>query len=498
MKTRKKKLLKHLSSIISSTVADPSTVTVRIESASTSDLNVQDVVTTSSSDDDDLQQRKQQNNNDRFNYRISSATSRRHTPSIGINNNNNNNSSQRQRPSRLTTDVTNSVRVSQNRPITAVSLPAKPSAYDNEWDLDSARTLVASVQRRNPSCPLISPTNIRAPPSSQSIFAHQLVPTVFTTTSECLGKDLRPQPRRDIPRRAQSLAKSATIDNNSTSPTTSIVFLTRDILLGSIRALQNERQLCKLSIDYLIDATNMRPDELARKANVGARLQCHCDHTHSRCTLTLEFDQLFLPTSSSSSSATAITTTTTTTTMDYNNLNNNKIRELTRLQLGQLFSAVNHFIYKSQQEGKRILIYGFELTPNSPLAVIAIQYLMLNDEQLSLIEATNRIHRLFPVIPLQHQQYPIMEKRFQDYLKQLDRKRFPRNFTVKSIMSEYSTSSGNENQHFSHDLSSNSSETTTANISTPVTSWTTIPMSIVNDTTNSSHHLFATRSAWDS
>ncbi|CAF5038395.1 unnamed protein product, partial [Rotaria sp. Silwood1] len=305
--------------------------------------------------------------------------------------------------------------------------------------------------------------------------------------------DLRPQPRRDIPRRAQSLAKSATIDNNSISSTTSIVFLTHDILLGSIRALQNERQLCKLSIDYLIDATNMRPDELARKANVGARLQCHCGHTHSRCTLTLEFDQLFLPTTSSSSSLTTITTTTT---IDYNNLNNNKIRELTRLQLSQLFSAVNGFIYKSQQEGKRILIYGFELTPNSPLAVIAIQYLMLNDEQLSLNEATNRIHRLFPIIPIQHQEYPIMEKRFQDYLKQLDRKKFSKNFNINNIMNEYSTNNGNENRQISHDFSSNSSETTTNN--TPVTSWTTIPMSFANDTTNSSHHVFSARSAWDS
>ncbi|CAF3716856.1 unnamed protein product [Rotaria sordida] len=481
--------------IISSTVADPSTVTVRIESASTSDLNVQDVVTTSSSDDDDdLQQRRQQNNNDRFGYRISSATSsRRQTTSVRINNNN---SSQRQRPSRLTTDTTSSMRVPKNRPITAVSLPAKPSACDNEWDLDSARILVSSVQRRNPSFPLISPTNAHPKPSSQPIFTHQHVPTIFTTTSECLGKELRPQPRRDIPRRAQSLAKSAKIDRNTTSSTTSIVFLTNDILLGSIRALQNERQLCKLSIDYLIDATNMRPDELARKANVGARLQCHCSHTHSRCTLTLEFDQLYLPTSSPPS-----TTTTTTLTMDYNNLNNNKIRELTRLQLSQLFSAVNHFIYKSQQEGKRILIYGFELTPNSPLAVIAIQYLMLNDEQLSFVEATNRINCLFPVIPLQHQQYPIMEKRFQDYLKYLDRKRFPRNFNVHSIISDGSTSSGNENPQSLRECSSNSPEVTTTTIttnSTPVTSWTTIPMSIINDKTNSSHHVVAARSAWDS
>jgi YbbR domain-containing protein len=113
----KKNKIKYLFSITSSTVADPSTVTVRIESASTSDLNVQDVVTTSSSDndDDDLQQ----NNPDRHN---SSITNRRHTSALGTNNN----YLYQQRPSRLSTDATNSMRPSQLRPITAVSLPAKP------------------------------------------------------------------------------------------------------------------------------------------------------------------------------------------------------------------------------------------------------------------------------------------------------------------------------------------------------------------------------------
>ncbi len=457
-------------------MADPSTVTVRIESASKSDLNVQDVVTTSSSsdEDDDLKQRKTP---DRPNHQTSSATNRRHTSALTPNHH----SLRQQRPSRLSTDATNSMRVPQNRPITAISLPAKPSAFDNEWDLDSASTFVSTTKQRNPSCPSISPTNTPAKLSSQSIFTFQQVPMIFTTTSECLGKDRRPQPRRDFPRRSQSLVKPSSIITNTSSPTIPIVFLTDDILLGSVRSLQNERQLCRLSVDYLIDATNMRPDELARKANVGVRLPCHCGHTHSRCTLTLEFDQPYSPI--------------TTTTYDPNHLNNSKIRELSRTQLGQLFSAVNGFIAKAQQEGKRLLIYGFELTPNSPLAVIAIQYLMLTDEQLSLTEATHRIHRLFPVIPLQHQQYPIMEKRFQDYLKQLDRKKFPRNFIVNSISGDGS-SGGTENLQSSREFSWESPETTTNSAS--VSSWTTIPMPFVNKGVNSSHHLYPARSAWDS
>jgi hypothetical protein len=267
-----------------------------------------------------------------------------------------------------------------------------------------------------------------------------------------------------------------------------LVFLTDDILLGSIRALQNERQLCKLSVDYLIDASNMRPDELARKANVGTPLPCHCGHTHSRCTLTLEFDQPYIPTSASPSSSSSTST-------DSNHISNSKIRELSRTQLGQLFSAVNRFILKAQREGKRILIYGFELTPNSPLAVIAIQYLMLTDEQITLTEAIHSVHRLFPILPPKHQQFPTMDKRFQDYLKQLDRKTFPKNFVVSTISGDGgSSSSGNEHQRSSRDMSAELSEITTNN-NTSITSWTTSPTPIVNDNLN---QLFAARSAWDS
>lgn len=456
----------------STTVADPSTVTVRIEGASTSDLNVQDVVSTSSSSsslsDDGRDKHQHQQNNHRPSYHASTATNRSQTPTVVTHD---------KLSARSSIDTTSSSRTGSSRPNTAASLPAKTSASANEWDLECQKRLASSAPRRNPSCPSISPNNVRV--KSSSMLLHQQVPSVFTTTSECLGKDLRPQPRRDPPRRSQSLVKQSTITGNPASPTIPIVFLTDDILLGSIRALQNERQLCKLFVDYLIDATNMRPDELARKANVGARLPCQCGHTHSRCTLTLEFDPPFLPTAAVA---------------DQTNLSSSKIRDLARTQLEQLFSAVNRFIYKAQQESKRILIYGFELTQNSPLAVIAIQYLMLNNEQLSLSEATHRIHRLFPVLPIQQQQYPILEKRFQDYLKQLDRKNFPRNFIVNSISADGSSSSGgaNEYRQSTREISWDSPETVTTTITTTTasTSWTTSPMPF-------DHSLFPARSAWD-
>ncbi len=174
-------------------MADPSTVTVRIESASTSDLNVQDVSTTSSSnddDDDDLKQHgRKPTSNDHLTYRTSSAVSHRHKSVLGMNHKKT--SFHQKRPSRLSTDV-NSMCVPPSRPTTATSLPAKPSTYDNEWDFDSDQTSVSSFQRRNPSCPSISPITVRSKSSlSQSpilpTFTPQQAPPVFTTTSECLG-----------------------------------------------------------------------------------------------------------------------------------------------------------------------------------------------------------------------------------------------------------------------------------------------------------------------
>ncbi|CAF1100973.1 unnamed protein product [Adineta steineri] len=484
----------------SSTVADPSTVTVRIEGASTSDLNVQDVLTTSSSNDDDddnndlKSRRRKQTLTDRFNHHSSSSTRRRHTSAVGHHHHHHHhhkNSLHQKHLSRMSTD-SNSMPVPFNRPTTAVSLPLKSSAYDNKWDIDSPETSVTSIPRRNPSCPSISPTLIRSKPSAQSpvssSFTPQPAPPVFTTTSEFLRTDFRPQIRRDNKKRPQSLVGQTLAMGDPASPTVPLVALTDDILLGSIRALQNERQLCKLYIEYIIDASNMRPDELARKANVGARLPCHCGHTHSRCTLTLEFDQPFFTSSSSSSSS-----------LDSNQLSNSKVRELSRTQLGQLFSAVNRFISRAQQEGKRVLIYGFELTPNSPLAVIAIQYLMLSNNQLTLTEAMHTVHRLFPILPKKQQQFPTMDKRFQDYLKQLDRKIMPIDFGTSHVSGDNvsSGSSVNEARQSPRDRSTGSLEVTTTS-TTSITPWTAIPMPITNDNTNQSHQLFTARPAWDS
>ncbi|CAF4002142.1 unnamed protein product [Rotaria magnacalcarata] len=223
-----------MSNPLSSTVADLSTVTVRIESASANDLNVQDVSTSSSSssdEDDELkQQRKKQNTVDRLGHHKLAAANRRHTS--GLRNNHHTQSLHQKRPNRLSTDA-NAMRVPLSRPTTAISLPAKSSASDNEWDLDSAQTLLLSSQRRNPSCASISPIIARSKSSSQSPllqnFSPQQAPPVFTTTSETAlvstisgdgsgntsGSEC-PRSLRDL---SSEVTEKTTLDNDATSLT---------------------------------------------------------------------------------------------------------------------------------------------------------------------------------------------------------------------------------------------------------------------------------------
>jgi hypothetical protein len=76
------------------------------------------------------------------------------------------------------------MRAAYQRAITTVSHAIKPLANDNEWDLESQ----SSNQLENPFCSTISLVRLRAKSSSTSQFIYQQVPSVFTTTSECLGK----------------------------------------------------------------------------------------------------------------------------------------------------------------------------------------------------------------------------------------------------------------------------------------------------------------------
>ena len=167
-------------------MADPSTVTVRIESASTGDLSVQDVSTTSSSENDN------DDDDPNIQMRLARSLSASHRTRISTVRNSQAKSVHQNRSSRLNTDANGSMQILISRPTTAVSLPSKSSNYDNEWDLDKEQVFGSSLFQRNPSCPSISPISNRSktpsPLSHLPKFILQQAPPIFTTTSECLGR----------------------------------------------------------------------------------------------------------------------------------------------------------------------------------------------------------------------------------------------------------------------------------------------------------------------
>ncbi|CAF0947014.1 unnamed protein product [Didymodactylos carnosus] len=488
---------------------DPNTVNVRIQSASTSDLNVQDVSSDSESDPSLSAVYSYQRDRAYSCIKMNHKQQRHKQPLSSSNDTNNDVRDVR----RLNTDTITSTL----RPITANSLPSKPN---DDWDPQNSVGMV--ISRRNPSCPIISSpvkchsttsigikesnsssshsstktTNTQeqhrltrnrrkqslasTSPTTTSEWKHREIspgsqaPLVFQTTSEILGTYSVTDPvhpfLRDSNRRSRSATKSPSssiviTDENCRNfipltlhrshqqqhqpshigehnfPSSSIVAITDDIFIGTLRSLQNERQLCKLTIDYLINASNMRPDEIARKSMVGSKLPCTCGQQHSRCILTVEYLE----------------------------------SQKTAKYLYHLFDEINKFIMKSKLNGKKVLVYGYDYSVF--VIVIAIQYLMSNCDY-TLPQAYEYVMQLIPGA-----QSPDLDKTFYDHLKQLDaylqRDSFPKQFNDSRSKRDTSSSSSSARR--------NISPITSAVVSSASTSFTSYSTGIAG-----------TRTAWDS
>ena len=78
-------------------------------------------------------------------------------------------------------------------------------------------------------------------------------------------------------------------DKEESLKNSSFLRITDDLYIGNMSCLKNERSLCKLNIEYLIDMTGMRPDDLNRQTL--GRIPCLCERQHSRLYLTVEIGE---------------------------------------------------------------------------------------------------------------------------------------------------------------------------------------------------------------
>ena len=134
-----------------------------------------------------------------------------------------------------------------------------------------------------------------------------------------------------------------TSGSNEESMKKNFLRITDHIFIGSMSSIKNERKMCRLGIEYLIDMTNMRPDDLNRQTL--GKLPCLCKRQHSRLYLTLE------------------------------------VTETSFKNLFSAFSEVNKFIQmaKKTPNSKRVLIFGKEPLSQKVICACA-QYLMVEYE----------------------------------------------------------------------------------------------------------------------
>lgn len=167
----------------------------------------------------------------------------------------------------------------------------------------------------------------------------------FTTKFELIGKksDLKTSMRKchsSSQINEQNFSTKHQLYSQSEISEPSYLQITDDLFCGNFNFVKNEKKLCKMNIEYLIDMTNMRPDELSRRSL--GKIPCNCLKQHSRMYINIE------------------------------------IKETDFKSLFKSFCEVNKFIQKSRRSPitKRVLIFG-KNTYSSEVICAATQYLMV-------------------------------------------------------------------------------------------------------------------------
>ena len=163
-------------------------------------------------------------------------------------------------------------------------------------------------------------------------------------------------------------------NNNDSDKSQNFISITENLYVGNIGVIKNERRMCRLNIEYLIDMTNMRPDDLNRQTL--GKLPCLCKLQHSRLYLTVELVDT-----------------------NYKTLFNS-------------YAEINKYIEKAKKSNKRVLIFGKDIFQQHLITALA-QYLML-DYEMNLDNALNTISKRIDESTVH------IGKSFLDYLKNFE------------------------------------------------------------------------------
>lgn len=205
------------------------------------------------------------------------------------------------------------------------------------------------------------------------------------------------KPERFPFRRAQSLNKNIAEEGRFTRSSSATMYrddqiaqITEYMFIGSIESVYNERRLCRLEIESLVDISNLSDMQVPAQKKLQCPCLCQTESKHFRSKLIIAVPD------------------------DEND------------EIDQYFSEVNKFVEGARRCAKKVLIYSFE--GKSRAAVFAIQYLM-EYEGLLLRQAYSMVKKQRPQVS--------MNPAFQRCLEKLEKSLYPDERHSVNICNEY-------------------------------------------------------------
>lgn len=282
----------------------------------------------------------------------------------------------------------------------------KPEADIKHRESDSALQL--KLKTDNKVClnqTGVSRNNLKVPDVFTTSFTHSKTettdsvqvtkkPATYTLSLQDIPDGIR-QSRKLTLRRTTSLTKD---DNQKLAHLLSmdmyrddqIAQVTDYLFVGSIESAYNERRLCRLDIESLVDISNLSEMQVPSNKKTQCPCLCQTDFKHFRSRLIIA------------------------------------VADDEKEDVAQYFEEVNRFIEAARRCGRKVLIYSYE--GKSRAAVFAMQYLM-SYENLLLRQAYNIVKKQRPCIAL--------NPGFQKTLETLEKSLFPDAKPSVNICNEY-------------------------------------------------------------
>ena len=252
----------------------------------------------------------------------------------------------------------------------------------------------------------VSRNNLKVPDLFTTSFTHSKTATtdsvkpaqksaIYTLSLQDIPDSVRRQSKKLSLRRTISLTK----DDNLKIAHLLSVDMYRDeqvaqvtdyLFVGSIESAYNERRLCRLDIESLVDISNMSEMQVPSNKKTQCPCLCQTDFKHFRSRLIIA------------------------------------VADDEKEDIGPYFDEVNRFIEAARRCGRKVLVYSYE--GKSRAVVFAMQYLM-SYENLLLRQAYNLIKKQRPCVAL--------NPGFQKALETLEKSLFPDAKPSVNICNEY-------------------------------------------------------------